>query len=318
MTVPFDTSIGRMLEWITGVQSEPHQQQALRPVLTLVLAGLLPLVGGCAVRRTRRALPAAVPPPVAVSAGDLIARINAQSKAVRTLTATVRLEPVVGSAYSGVIKEYHDVKAFILLDAPDKLRMIGQAPVVRTTLFDMVSDGQSFKLSIPPRQKFIVGTADVERPARNAFENFRPQHLLEALLLDAVDPARDYYYMEQRPEGGRYYDVVGILRSEQGNRLGLKRTVWFNATTLEIERVELYGPRGAVVEDVKYSDDRDFQGVHYPAHIEVSRPQEDYSLGIVIEKATFNQPIAADRFQLVKPPGEQLIDISSPAKEGGG
>ena len=46
---------------------------------------------------------------------ELVAKINAWSDAIHTLTATVDLEPTAGSVYSGVIKEYHDVKGFILL-----------------------------------------------------------------------------------------------------------------------------------------------------------------------------------------------------------
>ena len=35
------------------------------------------------------------------------------------------------------------------------LHMIGLMPIVRTTAFDMVSDGQDFKLWIPPKNRFV-------------------------------------------------------------------------------------------------------------------------------------------------------------------
>jgi hypothetical protein len=37
------------------------------------------------------------------------------------------------------------------------LRMKGLMPVVRNTAFDMVSDGQEFKIWIPPTNKFVMG-----------------------------------------------------------------------------------------------------------------------------------------------------------------
>ena len=40
-------------------------------------------------------------------------------------------------------------------------RLIGLLPVVRTPAFNMVSDGQTFKLWIPPRNRFVEGRNDV-------------------------------------------------------------------------------------------------------------------------------------------------------------
>jgi hypothetical protein len=107
------------------------------------------------------------------------------------MTATVDLEPTAGSVNSGVIKEYHDVKGFILLKEPSTLRMVGLAPVVRTTIFDMVSTGEEFRLYLPTKQKFVIGKTSVQRPAKNALENLRPQHILQALLVPPIDEAHD-------------------------------------------------------------------------------------------------------------------------------
>ncbi len=151
-------------------------------LLSVVLAAT-----GCAVRRERRVEPSQLPlPALEASAADLVARVNARSEAIRTLVATVELEPTTGSVYSGVIKEYRDVRGFILLEKPAMIRMLGQAPVVRTTIFDMVSDGREFRLSIPPKHKFIVGKTDFHRPAKNSLENLRPQHILDALLVPGI------------------------------------------------------------------------------------------------------------------------------------
>ncbi len=70
---------------------------------------------------------------------------------------------------------------------PDMLRMIGLFPVVRNKAFDMVSDGDRFKLSIPARNKFYVGSAEVTKPSTNTLENLRPQVIYNALLLPAID-----------------------------------------------------------------------------------------------------------------------------------
>jgi hypothetical protein len=74
--------------------------------------------------------------------------------------------------------------------------------------------------------------------------------------------------------------------------------------------VQFYEPDGTFTEDVLYSAYQDFQGVHFPTHIEVSRPAEDYEVIITIENAKFNEPIPPEKFDLQKPEGEELVDLS--------
>ena len=67
--------------------------------------------------------------------------------------------------------------------------MIGLMPIVRTTAFDMVSDGQDFKVWIPTKNKFVVGKNNVATPNTDQpMENIRPQNIYEALLIRQIDP----------------------------------------------------------------------------------------------------------------------------------
>ncbi len=282
--------------------------------LTL-LAGLLALPA-CLVRKETRVSPVALPPPAREARlADLLARINQQSEAVHTMTATVDLVPTAGSVYSGVIKEYHDVKGFILLESPSLIRMIGQAPVVRTDIFDMVSNGEEFRLYIPPKQKFIVGPTGFQRPAKNSLENLRPQHILEALLLPLVESAHEKTFLEEATEGVTRYYVVNVVHASESGQLELQRRVWFDRANLDLTRVQYYEPQGRYTEDVHYADYKQFDGVDYPTHIELIRPIEDYRLTITVTKATFNQPITHDKFVLKKPPGAQLVNLGEQPKQ---
>jgi outer membrane lipoprotein-sorting protein len=242
---------------------------------------------------------------------ELVGQVNARSEAIRTFSATVDLEPTAGSVYSGVIKEYHDVKGFILVERPAMIRMIGQAPIVRTNIFDMVSDGTQFRLSIPPKRKFIVGKTDFKRPVKNALENLRPQHILDALLIPATDPASEKPVLEESEEGGRRYYVLMVLGPDGDGGLNLKRKVWFDRSNLQIARLQLYAAAGVYLEDVRYAEYQDFAGVRYPTRIQLTRPIEDYRLSINILKATFNQPISPEKFELEKPEGAELVELGA-------
>ena len=278
----------------------------------LVLAALLLAAPGCLVRKQTRLRPSEVPPPAReATLAELLPKINYQSEAVRTLTATVDLEPTAGSIYSGIIKEYHDVKGFILMEQPAMIHIQGQAPVVRTTIFDMVSNGEEFRLSLPTKQKFIVGKTSSHRPAKNALENLRPQHILQALTVPPIDAQREKCMLEEAEEGARRYYVVTVVEEPAGGNLVLRRKVWFDRADLELTRMQFYEAAGTYTEDVHYAAYQDFQGVHYPTHIEVARPAEDYRLTLTLEKATFNQPIPPEKFELQKLEGEQLVDLGA-------
>jgi outer membrane lipoprotein-sorting protein len=286
----------------------------------LVLTAILLIAPGCAVRRTTHVVASQVPPPPRVATvNELVDRLNAESAAIRTLKATVDLTPTAGSVYSGVIDQYHDVKGFILLERPAMIRMIGQAPVVRTDIFDMAADGKQFRLYIPSKQKFIVGDVGYHRPTKNALENLRPQHISDALLVPAIDAADEDYFSEEAEESGHPYYVVDVLahRATSGGPLRLKRKIWFDRLTLDLARLQFFGEGDHRLEDVNYSDYKDFGGIRYPTNIQIHRPIEDYRLQINILAASFNQPIPPEKFELKKPESAELVRLSEGTRTEG-
>src|SRR6266581_7181639 len=84
---------------------------------------------------------------------SLIKEIAQQHEAIQTFNATVDMVPALGSANKGRITEYKDVRAYILFRKPADIRIIGLYPVVRNKAFDMVSDGSSFRLYIPAKNR---------------------------------------------------------------------------------------------------------------------------------------------------------------------
>lgn len=230
------------------------------------------------------------------------------------MMATVDLEPSTGSIYSGFIKQYHDVKGFLLLRKPAFIRMTGQAPVVRTDVFDMVSDGKQFKLYIPSENKFYVGKAGMAQKPGKTLENLRPQHILDALLLAPLDAAKSSYFIEEVDRNSERDYVVGEIEPSQSSKPGvvdLKRRIWFNRASLQISRVQLYDGGGKVQEDIEYSDYQDAGGVNYPRRIAIERPEEGYSLAITLLTAQFNQTVPLTKFMLQKPANALLIDLSA-------
>src|SRR3989441_12205154 len=125
----------------------------------LLLTTLAAISSGCegrAVKGHTVVPPAQIPVAKDATREELLEAYNLIARSIKTLNATVELKPTAGSQYSGVIDEYHEVKAFLLAARPAEVRMIGQAPVIGTTVFDMASDGETFRVSIPSKNKFLV------------------------------------------------------------------------------------------------------------------------------------------------------------------
>lgn len=276
----------------------------------LVLAISLTGLPGCAVQR-REKLPPAILAPVLQKATleELLAKVQQQQKDIRTLDATVELQPSVTSMSKGEIVHYRDVRAFLLIRRPASLRMIGQSPVVRSTAFDMASDGETFRLYIPSKNRFIMGKSQGGERSESALENMRPQHLLDALLWEPPEAGKEEAVLETAQEGEKAYYVVHILRRTREGNLSLARKMWFERQGLTLERLQIFEDSGEAVTEVQYANYADFSGVSYPRQIVLDRPQDRYGMILAISKIEFNQPLGDEKFRLEQPPGTELIDL---------
>lgn len=257
---------------------------------------------------------------------ELLEGYNSMAKGLKSLNATVELKPTTGSKYSGVIEEYHEVKAFLLAQRPAYVRVIGQAPVIGKTIFDMTSDGKSFWVSIPSKNKFLVGAVTEQRSSNKPIENLRPQHLLDALLWTEVRKEEAVLLEEFNDEKARYY-VLTVLRG--GYRTEILRKIWFDRADLQVARLEEFGPKGVLLSDVRYSDweavasDQEQPSASasptaisaFPRTIQIDRPHDDYLLNLQVTKLMLNEDIPADRFTLEQPSGSELVRVGEDAKD---
>ena len=181
-------------------------------------------------------------PQLESSEQDLLASYNNQVHAVQSLQATVDLIPSTGTTYSGVIEEYHDVPGFILAQRPATVRVIGQAPVVAKDIFDMVSNGKEFRIYIPSKNSFLVGSTALNRPSKKPLENLRPQHIVEALFWPEFSSSDNVLFEQFDFNVSRYY-ILTLLRQATAGKFEIARKVWYSRTDLRVSRVQIFGSR---------------------------------------------------------------------------
>ena len=256
---------------------------------------------------------------------ELLEKYDEIALFVKSVNATVELKPTAGSRYSGVIEEYHEVKAFLLAQRPAQIRMIGQAPVIGKTIFDMASDGETFRVWIPSKDKFLVGSVAAERISEKPIENLRPHHLLDALLWPEVRKEESVLFEEFNDETARYY-VLTVLRG--GYRTEILRKIWFDRADLQVSRLQTFGPRGVLLSDVHVSgwqplvSDQETPASATPSAINafprllrIDRPHDDYRLDLQIIKLSINEDLPLERFKLEQPPGTDLVRVGDTAEE---
>ena len=263
----------------------------------------------------------------AATKADLLDYINSQAGKIQSMQATVDIDTAVGGAKKGKVTEYQQIRGYVLARKPAMLRMIGLLPILRNTAFDMVSNGQEFRVSIPPKNRFVVGRNDQVTPnPQQPLENLRPQAIYDALLLHEIDMPSETAVLENGTEtvtldkGHKYEQpdyVIDIIRT-RGSDSWIARKIVLSRLDLLRNRQLIYDESGALVTDARYSDYKDYNAVLFPSRIEIWRPEEEYKITLTMVKLTMNLALSNEKFALEQPPGAQVIHLDSQTTHGGG
>jgi len=276
---------------------------------------VLPWLSGCLYHTHKVEKTTLAGPAMDASVAQLVNEVNDRYSAVNSLTATVDFQATTGGARQGKQTDITPFHGYILLRKPAMLRVLALLPVVRTHAFDLASDGQTFKLVIPPRSRAIVGTNKVTKPSANALENLRPDIFLDSVLIKSIEPDRLVYLtntsqthrQEKKLVETPEYDLHVGEEDPQATD-GLKvhvlkamRVIRFSRLTLLPIGQDIYDADGGVETHVEYGPYRQFGTAHMPSSIVIQRPREAYQITISVQKVVVNQPLGDEQFVLKIP-----------------
>ena len=304
----------------------PH----LRLFLILLLTAATFPLSGCLFRTRTLDRQLSDRPLKTATQQDLIEYVNSQAAKIQSMQATVDIDASAADLKNGRVTDYKEIRGYVLARRPAMLRMKGLLPLVRNTAFDMVSDGQEFKLWLPTRNKFVIGSnsADNYQPDKR-LENMRPQYIYDALLIPAIG-ADEIAVLEngyetvldakkhrvEQPD----YELAVIRNGPKG--WYLSRRIEFSRTDLLPHRQRIYDQQGNVATDVRYQEYKDYEGTTFPSTIEIERPRENYDITLSIIKLEINKALTDDQFALEQPQGADVVHLDQPtpsaAKASGG
>jgi len=252
----------------------------------------------------------------------LVESLNQEAEKIHSLQATVDIDTSSGGMKKGHVTDYKEIRGYVLARKPAMLHMIGLMPIVRTKAFDMVSNGQEFKLWIPPKNRFVMGSNDRQTVnPEQPMENIRPQNIYDALLIQPINPDFELAVLESSYEilhdakghpilQDAYELVVIRMRGDKDARLS--RKILFSRIDLKPTRQYIYDDQGKLVTDARYAEYKDYDGVSYPSRIDIYRPQEEYDIKLNVLKLEMNKPLTDEQFALEQPPGADVVGLDGP------
>ena len=295
------------------------------PALRFRLALLLPLAltfTGCLGVRTRSVGKTVIAPHILDATLDqLVAQMDVRYKAIQTLNASVDVTASTGGEHEGQVKEIPTFAGYIFLRKPSDLRVLLLLPVIRSRALDMVSDGTTFKLLIPPRSRAVEGSdaridPPFEEPGQavpqaSSLDSLRPNIVRDALLVPPLAagefvtltehahimvPASGHKEAIEEPD----YDVT-VLRERTGRQLERVRVIHIGRTTLEPYGQDIYDHHGRIVTQIAYSKYQKSGETDFPMNILIRRPVDEYTLNISFTKLQLNPKLDDEQFLLKIP-----------------
>jgi outer membrane lipoprotein-sorting protein len=284
---------------------------SLKKTVAAGLISLVPALTGCLthtriVPRTHLAEMV-----IGTSLDQLVKQVNTQYDAIHTFKATVEIAATTGGSLQGHVTEYPRFSGYIFMRKPEDLRVLLLVPVLRNQAMDMVSDGKSWKLWIPPRNRAMDGTSQVTTPSKNGFENLRPAVFFNSLFIRGLGPdeiaslttdiriVQDPKKKKDLIEEPDYQ--LQILSQPQGQTVHTQRVIHISRVDLEPFQQDIYDADGKVETQAVYSNYQKYGDISFPSKIVITRPLDQYSLTVTITKMTLNQPMDNDQFEMKIP-----------------
>ena len=264
---------------------------------------------GCGVLSTTTILP---PPPEArtASRADLIASIQ-RIASVQSMKAVIDITLTVQSDERDRETLYPDVRGALVIRRPGWIRTNAQSPGGIATVYDMVSDGERFRVHLPWRNRVYEGTTALTHVSENRAENIRPQHMLQAIMLEPIKDAGNVV-LDIEMYGQSGYQVLHVIDRGPDGFFRILRKYWFSRSDLQLSRLMILDENTEVATDAWYRDWLEDKGLPYPQHIRVERPQDGYGLEIEILRPGLNEEIPDTSFQLPLPDDVEIEQVGEP------
>jgi outer membrane lipoprotein-sorting protein len=285
----------------------------IRQALAVGLVALSLALTGCLTHTYK--VPKTRPTDVVLNAtlDQLLTQIDTRLNAIQTIKAAVDIVAAEGGGRQGQVKEYPSFSGYIFLRKPEDLSVLLRVPVLGSQALDMVSDGKTWKLWVPPHHIAMTGTGDATDPTQHGLESLRPKVIFDSLLVRGLAPdqivvmTQDSRILQEKSTKKELIEEpdyeLSMLEPPQSHTAHTVRVIHVGRSNLLPYQQDIYDRDGNIVTQALYSNYQTFGDIPFPMKIQIKRPQDQYTLTITITKVTLNQKLEDDQFELKFPEG---------------
>ena len=240
---------------------------------------------------------------------ELVQLVNSSYASVESLVAKMSLELQGDLPDGNYYERYRKTPAQLIARRPDSIRINVQNPLTRTTIVAMASSRARFQIWAPTKNKFVTGSTDLERSHDNPIYNVRPEHVLPAILIEALPagPSARVFLIEETDENSKYY----VVHELDSGKLRLKRRLWIERSKLELVRQDYYDADGGVAGSIRYTAPVAVGQAVVNTGIVLERPRDRYTLRLRLDPNSLKtgRRLEERHFDLPVPPGAELIEL---------
>jgi hypothetical protein len=285
---------------------------------------MTPALTGCLVHR--HSVLRSRPPEIVYGASldHLLQQVDERYSTIRTMTAFVQVVACTGGSRKGEITCYPAFGGFIIIGSPQDIVVILKVPLLASQALNMVSDGKTFKMVVPPENCAVVGSDVVTNSSQKGLYALRPAVILDSLL---IQPREDDQLVAMTQDSRTLPDPkkakglieepdyeLQFLSQPEGKVARSLRVIHIGRSTLLPYRQDIYNADGKVETQADYSGYQKFGDINFPSKIEIRRPLDELSLTITLTpKTAFNKELPADQFKMpAVPAGYAIQNMDDP------
>ncbi|HEY4379520.1 MAG TPA: DUF4292 domain-containing protein [Acidobacteriaceae bacterium] len=295
-----------------------------RQAFAIGLLALTPALTGCLVH-THSVLKTRLPDIVyGASLDHLLTQVDDRYSSIHTMTGFVQVEACTGGSRKGEVTCYPPFGGFIVIGNPEDIIVRLQVPLLGSVALNMVSDGKSFKMIVPPQNCAILGSDVVTNGSQKGLYALRPAAILDSLMIQPreddqlVAMTQDSRTIPDPKKGKSLIEEpdyeLQFLSQPEGKVARSLRVIHIGRTNLLPYRQDIYNSDGKVATQADYSDYKMFGDVRFPSKIVIQRPLDELRLTITFNpKTVFNRPLPADQFTFPEvPTGYAIQNMDDP------
>jgi outer membrane lipoprotein-sorting protein len=239
-----------------------------------------------------------VGPPRAFTLEEVRHYVGINSLKVNTLKA--RVEVIVESPE---LEAPLSCQGYLRLKRPRRLRVV--CSKLFTTIFDIASDGQGFRLYVPEERKVYTGRADQHLTYLGL--NFAPNDVADLLDFEEMlsskrlllEPAAEHWTLH----------VLDVGPTSDVPYLNL----FIDKRTLQVVYVESFNPDGSLRMQATLGEYQTVGGSSLPRSLEIYWLAGDTHLTLGLSKIEINKELDPRVFQLSLPKGVETIKVTDGA-----